>query len=107
MDLTTEVLNEYLDKNNLSKDFTIQKMGKDLNKSRTLFFLEVKNLTVHNPSQMVMHYRLEKAKPMLHTAKHISEVAYKVGFDSTAYFSKCFKQTFKMSPSQYINSERT
>lgn len=107
MDLTIETLNAYLDANNLSDDFTIQKMGNDLNKSRTLFFLEVKSLTGHNPSQMVMHYRLSKAKPMLSTSKHISDVAYGVGFDSTAYFSKCFKQAFKMSPSQYINSERT
>lgn len=107
MDLTIETLNAYLDANNLSDDFTIQKMGNDLNKCRTIFFLEVKSLTGHNPSQMVMRYRLNKAKPMLHTAKHISDVAYGVGFDSTAYFSKCFKDVFKMSPRQYISSQRT
>jgi AraC-like DNA-binding protein len=104
MELTKQLLYDYLEKNNLEEDFSILKMGTDLGKLRTKFFLEVKSLTGHNPSQMVMHYRLDKAKTQLTNSNSIADVAYNVGFDSAAYFSKCFKDVFKMSPTQYIKS---
>ena len=33
---------------------------------------------------------------------NISEVAYSVGFQQVAYFRKCFKEVYKMTPSVYI-----
>lgn len=105
MDLTLRSLHEYLDENSCNKDFTIDNMGKAFGMSRTLFFLEVKKLTGDNPSQMVMNYRLDKAKTMLTTSKQVAEIAHKVGFNSTAYFGKCFKDKYGVSPTQYINED--
>ena len=33
---------------------------------------------------------------------HISEVAFKVGINSTVYFRQCFKDEFGMAPSDYL-----
>ena len=32
----------------------------------------------------------------------ISEIAYKVGMNSTGYFRQCFKDEFGVSPSDYL-----
>ncbi|MBP7505601.1 MAG: AraC family transcriptional regulator, partial [Prolixibacteraceae bacterium] len=31
-----------------------------------------------------------------------SEIAYEVGFTSPSYFSRCFREYFKMAPSEYL-----
>ena len=49
--------------------------------------------------------RLEEGRHMLlSTHLAVSEIAYKVGFSSSQYFAKCFKDAFGMSPSDYRNS---
>jgi len=35
---------------------------------------------------------------------NISEIAYMVGFNDAHYFSKCFKQTYGISPTEYKNN---
>lgn len=94
---------EYLEKNNLAGEFSIEKMGSDLGMSRTRFYSKIKELTGGSPSQMVMNFRLEKAAEMLSDEdRTISEIAFDVGFSSTAYFTKCFKKNYGTSPSRYI-----
>ena len=49
-----------------------------------------------------MRIRLEQAKRLLSDSTlQVSEVAYKCGFDDVASFSRAFKRTFSLSPSQY------
>lgn len=92
----------YLDEKNLDSDFSIEKMGTDLGMSRTKFFSKIKSLTGSSPSRMVMNYRLKKGAYLLEESdKNISDIAYEVGFSSTPYFTKCFKEKFGKSPSQY------
>ncbi len=42
---------------------------------------------------------------MLDSGKSVSEIAYDIGFSSPSYFSKCFKDLFKMSPSEYLQQK--
>jgi len=37
----------------------------------------------------------------------ISEIAYKVGFSSPAYFSTVFKSKFNLTPSEYKENRNT
>jgi AraC-like DNA-binding protein len=93
----------YLGKNSLNEEFSIEKMGTDLGMSRTKFFNRVKAITGQSPSRLVMNFRLKKAALLLDGKRtNVSEVAFEVGFSSTAYFTKCFKDQFGKSPSQYI-----
>lgn len=93
---------DYLNKNNLDNNFSIEKMGIDLGMSRTNFFSKIKSLTGSSPSRMVMNFRLKKSAYLLIESKmNISEIAYEVGFSSTTYFTKCFKEKFDKTPSQY------
>jgi TolB-like protein/AraC-like DNA-binding protein len=53
-------------------------------------------------SQFITEVRLEKAKEILEQEDHLtaSEVAFKVGFGSPAYFSRCFHEHFGYPPGE-------
>jgi transcriptional regulator GlxA family with amidase domain len=47
--------------------------------------------------------RLHHAKKMLEQNElTVNEVAYRAGFSSHAYFSKCFREEFGRTPKEYI-----
>lgn len=55
-------------------------------------------------SQFMRSYRLSVAKKMLedNTAnRHVSEIAYRVGFNDPKYFTRCFTKEYGFSPSSY------
>jgi len=57
--------------------------------------------------QFIATTKLERAKELLvETRMNISEVADYMGYSDLYAFSKSFKQTFAMSPSQYLASIR-
>lgn len=95
----------YLEKHHLDKDFTIEKMGLDLGMGRTKFYSVIKTLTGLSPSRLVRQWRLQKAATLLQKPSHnVTEVAYRTGFSSTAYFAKCFKEFFGKRPSELLIS---
>ena len=46
---------------------------------------------------------MKKSLALLRAKEHltIAEIAYKLGFSNPAYFSKCFKKQFGMTPQEY------
>jgi len=61
------------------------------------------NLTDKSPNNFIKDFRLHKALKQLHEQEgNISEIAYECGFNSPAYFSKCFMDKFGILPSKYI-----
>ncbi|MBD0377960.1 MAG: helix-turn-helix transcriptional regulator, partial [Flavisolibacter sp.] len=62
----------------------------------------VKALLNMNAHDYILSTRLQKAKYLLqHEESTISEVAYKVGFSSPAYFSTVFKSKFGVTPKTF------
>lgn len=52
--------------------------------------------------------RISKAKELLITGNHsVEEVANKLGFCDSAYFSRCFKKTEGLSPKKYLKQYYT
>jgi AraC-like DNA-binding protein len=59
-------------------------------------------LTGLKPLDFIKRVRLEHAAHMLHAGgAGISEIAYAVGFENPAWFSKQFRKVYGMSPSAY------
>lgn len=54
-------------------------------------------------NDFIRHYRLQRATQLLRTGHSIAETAYSVGFESPAYFSKLFKQTYHQTPSEFLD----
>lgn len=53
-------------------------------------------------TEYVRHIRLERARDLLNQADlNISQVVYSIGFTSRSYFSKIFKEKYKITPNEY------
>jgi len=51
--------------------------------------------------------RLNRAGEMLLGHTSVSSVAYAVGFDNPAYFSKVFKEHYGVTPSEFVEQHRS
>src|SRR5690606_13400956 len=74
--------------------------------SRSRFYRKTVALTGRSINCYLKDYRLCKSLTLLNTRDmNISEVAFETGFNSPAYFSKCFQESFGLLPSQYIKTQ--
>lgn len=73
----------------------------NLGLSKAQLYRKVKSITGHSLNTFVRRYRLERALDLLLKKKgNISEVAFDTGFNSPAYFSKCFYAAYGVLPSE-------
>lgn len=83
--------------------FNVNNFSKKLGHSKSQLYRKLTSLTGKSANIFFRDYRLNKAIKLLHDQKgNISEIAFETGFNSLAYFSKCFKSKFKILPSKYI-----
>lgn len=93
--------------NYADSDFKVEMMGDTLGLSRVQLYRKITSIFGIAPSDMLRDYRLRQSINFLKDRSlTISEVAYKVGFSSPAYFTKCFKYSFGMTPTLYRNNSR-
>lgn len=84
-------------------DFNVNYFSKTLGYSKSQLYRKLKNLTGQSPNIFLNEYRLHKALNLLHKQfGNISEIAFETGFNSAAYFSKCFMDKYGLLPSKYI-----
>jgi AraC-like DNA-binding protein len=84
-------------------DFDVSFFSKALGYSKSQLNRKLKNLTGHSPNNFLKEFRLHKALQLLYKQKgNISEIAFETGFNSAAYFSKCFFDKYHILPSKYI-----
>jgi len=83
-------------------DLNIDLLASKLNMSRTVFFNKLKSLTGFSPVEFVREIRFERAAEYIRdTQLTVAEISYKVGIEDPRYFSRCFKQKFGTTPSEY------
>lgn len=81
--------------------FNIELLGVDMGFSRVQLYRKTKALTGLSPVELLRRTRLRAAHHRLcNSSKSISEVAYEVGFSSPAYFTKCFRDAFGVTPGE-------
>ena len=86
--------------------FGVVDLGKAVNMSRSQLHRKLKAMTGKSPNEIIREMRLARAKEFLEkNAGNASEVAFMVGFNSVAYFSKCFKDQYGFSPSNVFDKE--
>lgn len=114
-DVTTNNIDEvFLDKatkiiiENISDvDFKQEHLFKELGIGRSQLYRKINSLTGNNPSYFIRTIRLRYASDLLKTQNYtIKEIAYMSGFNSTAYFSKTFRELFELTPSEYIEQNK-
>ncbi|MEK6153649.1 ATP-binding protein [Flavobacteriaceae bacterium 3-367] len=94
---------ELLETRYADPSFGMPQMQQAMNMGKTGLHAKVKALTDQPPGELLRNFRLKRAAQLLEQkADNISQVAYDVGFNSLSYFTRCFKQLYGMSPSEYI-----
>ena len=83
-----------------------EKGSEKLGLSRVHLYRKVKELAGVTPTDFLRNIRLKKAAALLRRkAGNVNEVAYATGFGSPAYFSKCFKAVYNITPTEYLEKE--
>lgn len=95
----------YISENIADNDLTIDKIAKEIGMSRTNFYRKVKAITNLSPAEFLRKIRMNHAAELLKTNKvRVSEVRFMVGISDVDYFRKCFKNQYKMTPKEYIDT---
>ncbi|MCD8263845.1 MAG: helix-turn-helix domain-containing protein [Tannerellaceae bacterium] len=94
-----KILEAILD--NIHFDTTL--WSKELGIGRTCLFNQIKNITGMTPNDYILHIKMNKSRILLTQNANlmIAEIGYLLGFSNLAYFSKCFKKQFGITPQEY------
>lgn len=102
----TEFLNrmqEVLDKHITDPELTSEQLSKFMNMSRTQLHRKLTSILGLNTTAFIRSQRLKLACKLLRSSDaSTSEIAYQVGFSSPSYFTKCFKEAYGCTPSEFI-----
>lgn len=88
-------------------EFDVNQLARELGLSRPVLYRKLPAITNHTPNEFIRIIRLKRAAQIL--SKYdmpISEVCYSTGFKTPKYFSKCFRELFGQSPSEYVRDHR-
>lgn len=91
----------------LHEEIAVGRLAEEANLSKWQFGTMFKALTGHNPMEYLTSLRIERAKLlMLGAGVRVRDIAASVGFSDEYYFSRRFKQTTGMTPTQYMQSRQ-
>ncbi|WP_350288497.1 nickel-binding protein [uncultured Croceitalea sp.] len=96
-------LMEFIATNWAYSNITVSDFQENLGYSKSNLYRTMISILGKSPNSFLKDYRLNEALQLLDKQNsNISEIAYKTGFSSPAYFSKCFNETFGILPSKYV-----
>lgn len=98
-----ELMNENMDNGALM----VEHLAASLNMSRSVFFKKLKSLIGLSPVEFIKEVRMKRAAKLIEEGENsMAQIAYMVGFNDPHYFSKCFKQVFAMTPTEYKETRK-
>ncbi|WKV10617.1 helix-turn-helix domain-containing protein [Marivirga harenae] len=89
--------------------FGVTELAEALNMSRSNLLRKVKQEIGESVSVFIRNVRLQNALQLLKESElTVSEISFRVGFSSTSYFTKCFRELYGHTPgdTSKINIER-
>jgi TolB-like protein/AraC-like DNA-binding protein len=99
-------INAVVEENISNEQFGVTELADKMNMSRSNLLRKVKKLTNLSVSQLISQVRLTKAMDLLKTSSlNVSEVSHTVGFNSTSYFIKCFREYYGYPPGEVGKKE--
>ncbi|WP_241664831.1 hybrid sensor histidine kinase/response regulator transcription factor [Seonamhaeicola maritimus] len=94
---------EIVEKHMMNTDFNVELMVKEMGLSRSNLYVKFKELTGLSSSAFIRNIRLKRAVQLLEQSDFsVKEIMYMTGFNTSSYFSQCFKKQFGMLPRDYI-----
>lgn len=104
LDQATTIIEKYLD----DPEFNVAVFAREMGLARTNLFAKLKAITGQTPNDFIQTIRLHHGALMLRNNPelNVTEISDKIGFSSSRYFSKCFKEIYHVSPLTYRNDTK-
>jgi len=101
-----ERLQKILDKNLSNSDYSTEDFAAEIGMSRMQLHRKLKSLLGVSSTEFLRNERLKVGAELLKKGNGtISEIAYSVGFNDVSYFSKCFKEMYQCTPTEYMENK--
>ena len=98
-----EKINKLIEDRLSSEKIDIGYLSDAMCMSNSTLYRKMKALTGLSTNEYIRKIKMQYAERLLLEGKYnISEVAFKVGINSTVYFRQCFRDEFGMAPSDYL-----
>ena len=89
-------------------ELNVEDLGREMGLSRVQVYRKIKSLTNYAPNELLRMSRLKRAASLLASSgMTVAEIAYEVGFTSPSYFTKCYKEQFGESPTEFLKRKGT
>jgi len=99
---------KFVHDNIMNTDLSVDDLAWSLFMSRRNAYRKFRALTNQSINDFIKIIRLKMAiKLMDERELTVSEITFNVGFNSHAYFTKCFREQFGKSPSEYFSGNDT
>jgi TolB-like protein/AraC-like DNA-binding protein len=94
-------LSEIVQRNIQNENFGVEELAHQAGISRSMILHRLRALNYGNISYFIREIRLRRAMELLRNQEGaVSEIAYRVGFGSPAYFNKCFHDYYGYPPGE-------
>lgn len=92
---------DILEANLENEHFGVREFTKEMGINRSQLYRKLKAITGKSTSKFICEFRLQKAMIMLQNNEAtVSEIAYRVGFNSPTYFNTCFNKYYGYPPGE-------
>jgi len=92
---------EIIEENISNEHFGVSELAREIGMSRSNLLRRIKKHSKLSVSQFISQVRLNNAMEMLKQQDlTVSEISYRVGFSSTSYFIKCFRELYGYPPGE-------
>lgn len=87
---------------NIGKNVSLEVVSREVGLNPAYFSTLFKQITEQSFMDYVISVRMEKAKSLLiRSRKEVIDIAYEIGYSDVKYFSKLFKKSTSLSPTEY------
>jgi DNA-binding response OmpR family regulator len=104
LDEATAIIEKHLD----DPEFNVNIFAREIGLARTNLFAKLKAVTGQTPNDFIQTIRLHRGALLLRNNPelNVTEISDRIGFSSSRYFSKCFKEIYHVSPLAYRNDTK-
>jgi AraC-like DNA-binding protein len=97
---------QYINANIANSNANIDDMAAEAATSRSNLNRKLRSLVGITATQLLIDARMQRARNMLRSvsesdSRNIADIAYSCGYTDPRYFSRCFKQRYGVTPSEY------
>ncbi|CAM2064060.1 Response regulator [Sulfidibacter corallicola] len=88
--------------------FDVNFLAREVGFSRRQLQRKLKTINDQTPNELIKDIRLETAASLLKGRQNnVADVCFSVGFENPSYFSKSFREKYKMSPREFMAKHRS